>query len=59
LEAAASIAGVAALPGNRFEALVGDRKSQYSIRINGPWRICFVWPGGVQGPSQVEIVDFH
>jgi toxin HigB-1 len=59
LEAATSITDLAALPGNRFEALVGDRKGQYSIRINDQWRICFVWPGGAQGPSQVEIVDYH
>jgi len=44
-------------PGNRLEALVGDRKGQYSIRINDQYRICFFWTK--QGPDQVEIVDYH
>jgi toxin HigB-1 len=48
-----------ALPGNRFEALVGDRKGQYSIRINDQWRICFEWADRTPGPSNVEIVDYH
>jgi toxin HigB-1 len=47
------------LPGNRFEALKGDRKGQYSIRINDQWRICFEWPKGTPGPVNVEIVDYH
>jgi proteic killer suppression protein len=59
LEAAASIKDLAALPGNRFEALKGDRKGQYSIRINDQWRICFEWGDGASGPSNVEIVDYH
>lgn len=59
LEAAATVRDLAALPGNRFEALAGDRKGQYSIRINDRWRICFEWPGGAPGPSNVEIVDYH
>jgi toxin HigB-1 len=59
LEAATSLRDIAALPGNRFEALVGDRKGQYSIRINGQWRICFEWPNGSPGPERVEIVDYH
>ena len=59
MEAAASLGDLAALPGNRFEALVGDRKGQYSIRINDQWRICFEWPGRAPGPSNVEIVDYH
>lgn len=46
-------------PGNRLEMLKGDRKGQYSIRINDQWRICFYWPGGANGPSKVEIVDYH
>jgi len=50
---------LAALPGNRFEALAGDRKGQYSIRINDQWRICFEWPEGSPGPLNVEIVDYH
>ncbi len=44
-------------PGNRLEALKGDRAGQYSIRINDQWRICFVWDEG--GPANVEIVDYH
>jgi len=59
LEAAVELRDLAALPGNRFEALKGDRKGQYSIRINDQWRICFEWPGGAPGPSNVEIVDYH
>jgi proteic killer suppression protein len=47
------------LPGNRLEALKGDRKGQYSIRINAQWRICFDWPKGSPGPVKVEIVDYH
>jgi len=59
LEAAVSVKDLAALPGNRFETLSGDRKSQYSIRINDQWRICFEWPEGSVGPVNVEIVDYH
>ena len=59
LEAAAVLQDLAALPGNRFEALKGDRKGQYSIRINDQWRICFEWPKGSPGPGNVEIVDYH
>ena len=59
LEAAAELRDLAALPGNRFEALKGDRKGQYSIRINDQWRICFRWPRGSPGPTDVEIVDYH
>ena len=44
-------------PGNRFEALSGDRDGQYSVRINDQWRICFVWYEG--DAYQVEIVDYH
>jgi proteic killer suppression protein len=59
LEAATALRDLAALPGNRFEALAGDRKRQYSIRINDQWRICFEWPDREPGPSNVEIVDYH
>jgi len=59
LEAAASLKDLAALPGNRFETLLGSRKGQFSIRINDQWRICFEWPKGDRGPSNVEIVDYH
>jgi proteic killer suppression protein len=44
-------------PGNRLEALRGNRAGQHSIRINDQWRICFVWKEG--GPADVEIVDYH
>ncbi len=59
LEAASALQDLAVLPGNRFEALSGDRKGQYSIRINDQWRICFEWPDRAQGPINVEIVDYH
>jgi proteic killer suppression protein len=59
LEAAVELKDLGALPGNRLEALKGDRKGQYSIRINDQWRICFEWSGGALGPSNVEIVDYH
>jgi proteic killer suppression protein len=59
LEAASALSDLAHLPGNRFEALKGDRKGQYSIRINDQWRICFEWPEGSLGPLNVEIVDYH
>ncbi|MYC97379.1 MAG: type II toxin-antitoxin system RelE/ParE family toxin [Caldilineaceae bacterium SB0661_bin_32] len=44
-------------PGNRLEALTGDRTGQHSIRINDQWRICFVWSG--EDAYDVEIVDYH
>ncbi|HEV8046306.1 MAG TPA: type II toxin-antitoxin system RelE/ParE family toxin [Terriglobales bacterium] len=47
------------MPGNRFEALKGDREGQYSIRINDRWRVCFEWVEGDPGPSNVEIGDYH
>jgi proteic killer suppression protein len=59
LEAAVSLMDLRALPGNRFEALKGGRKGQYSIRINDQWRMCFEWADGAPGPSNVEIVDYH
>ncbi len=58
LEAAAALRDLD-LPGNRLEALKGDRKGQYSIRINDRWRICFGWPKGALGPIDVKIVDYH
>jgi len=59
LEAATSLGDLACLNSNRFEALKGNRKGQYSIRINGHWRICFKWPKDARGPEDVEIVDYH
>jgi toxin HigB-1 len=58
LDAATALSDLG-LPGNRLEALKGDRKGQYSIRINDQWRICFAWPKGSKGPIEVEIVDYH
>ena len=57
LEAAQTLEFLKSPPGNHLEALKGDRKGQYSIRINDQWRICFVWSG--LGPVNVEIVDYH
>jgi proteic killer suppression protein len=59
LEAAVALRDLAVLPGNRLEALKGNRKGQYSIRVNDQWRICFEWTEGAPGPSNVEIVDYH
>ncbi len=59
LDAATSLKDLGALPGNRLEALRGDRAGQYSIRINDQWRICFEWPERSPGPRNVEIVDYH
>lgn len=59
LDAATSMDDLAALPGNRFETLKGDRRGQYSIRINDQWRICFEWPKRSRGPTNVEVVDYH
>ena len=59
LDAATSLAELASMNSNRLETLSGDRKGNYSIRINGQWRICFEWTKGEPGPSNVEIVDYH
>ena len=59
LEAATSLNDLRSLPSNHLEALKGDRAGQFSIRINMQWRICFEWPEGAAGPSNVEIVDYH
>lgn len=59
LESAVSLAELMALRGNHLEKLSGDRKGQWSIRINDQWRICFTWAEGAAGPSDVEIVDYH
>ena len=47
------------IPACCMEAFKGRRKGQWSIRINDQWRICFKWPGGSPGPTEVEIVDYH
>jgi proteic killer suppression protein len=57
LDAAETLADLAAFKGNRLEALKGDRKGQHSIRINDQYRICFTW--GSKGPKDVEITDYH
>jgi proteic killer suppression protein len=57
LDAAASLQDLQSPPGNRLEALRGDRQGQYSIRINDRFRICFVWQG--TDAWDVEIVDYH
>jgi toxin HigB-1 len=59
LDAATSLNDLRALPSNNLEILAGDRGTQYSIRVNRQWRICFEWPEGETGPSEVEIVDYH
>ena len=57
LHAAAVLLDLRIPPGNRLEALTGDRAGQHSIRINDQWRVCFVWT--TEGPKDVEIVDYH
>ena len=59
LDAAACLPDRQALPSNALESMKGDRKGQHAIRINMQWRICFEWPEGQSGPSNVEIVDYH
>jgi proteic killer suppression protein len=57
LHAASALADLAAIPGNRLEALLGERRGQYSIRINNRWRICFRW---IESDAiDVEIADYH
>ena len=57
LNAAQEVGDLRSPPGNRLERLTGDRRGQWSIRINDQWRICFRWDG--PGPEGVEIVDYH
>jgi toxin HigB-1 len=57
LNAAGNLSDLRSPPGNRLESLAGNRKGQYSIRINDQFRVCFVWT--VEGPAEVEIVDYH
>jgi proteic killer suppression protein len=57
LNAAPEFASLKVPPGNHLEPLVGNRKGQYSIRINDPWRLCFVWQAN--GAAFIEIVDYH
>lgn len=57
LDAATGLPDLRLPPGNRFEALKGDRRGQYSIRINDQWRICFRWRDSAA--EAVEIVDYR
>lgn len=57
LDAATLLEDLRLPPSNRLEAMKGDRKGQWSIRINERWRICFLWREG--HAKQVEIVDYH
>ena len=57
LNAAGGLGDLRSPPGNRLEALTGDRKGQHAIRINDQFRVCFVWTA--EGPEEVEIVDYH
>lgn len=57
LDAADSVQDLRSPPGNRLERLSGNRKGQYSIRVNEQWRVCFEWNSG--RPANVEIVDYH
>jgi proteic killer suppression protein len=57
LHAVSVLASLRVPPGNQLEALKGDRKGQYSIRVNDQWRLCFVWRE--DGAHHVEIVDYH
>ena len=57
IAAATQIESLRVPPGNRLEALGGDRNGQWSIRVNDQWRVCFKWNGG--NAEEVEIVDYH
>jgi toxin HigB-1 len=57
LDAATQLADLRSPPGNRLEALAGNRRGQHSIRVNDQWRLCFVWRDG--SAELVEIVDYH
>ena len=57
IHAAQNLDELGVIPGNRLEALRGDRKGQHSVRINYQWRICFVWRDGEA--HDVEVTDYH
>ena len=57
LDDAEELRDLASPPGNRLEALSGNRAGQHSIRVNDQWRMCFVWTAA--GPESIEIVDYH
>lgn len=57
MDAADTVEDLRIPPGNRLEKLRGDRRGQYSVRVNQQWRICFRWTAA--GPEDIEIVDYH
>ena len=57
VDAATRLDDLRSPPGNRLEALKGDRRGQHSIRINRQWRVCFRWTR--DGPEAIEIADYH
>jgi proteic killer suppression protein len=57
IDAAEALEDLRVPPGNRLEKLFGNRKGQYSIRVNDQWRICFAWSAG--DAHQVELTDYH
>ena len=57
LDAAGRLDDVRVPPSNHLEALKGDRKGQHSLRVNGQWRLCFLWTAA--GPSGIELIDYH
>ena len=59
LDAATNLDDLRSPPGNQLEALKGDRRGQYSVRINDRWRICFRWDDRHKAAYDVEIVDYH
>ena len=57
LDAAGRLNDLRVPPSNHLEALKGDRKGQHSLRVNGQWRLCFVWTAA--GPTGIELIDYH
>ena len=59
LDAAYKLSDLKTPPGNQLEALSGDLAGYYSIRVNDQWRVVFKWPTNANGPSEVDVVDYH
>lgn len=59
LDVAYGLSDLKAPPGNQLEALKDDLLGYHSIRVNDQWRVIFKWPAGAQGPSEVDVVDYH
>lgn len=59
LDGATKLSDLKAPPGNELEALKGDLLGFHSIRVNDQWRVIFKWPSDSQGPSEVDVVDYH